>query len=177
MKGKSSIGIKLLAGVLAGGLMVSTATAGGHKDKHGHDQPPPAAAGATDSNPADNIATDTDRVIVGSGTVSFRATSAGRLSGTALQFGNQSGPDNRATVTLAVEGSPVTFGEQYVTNTAGAGFAIVSDDCAGETIAAGGTCTVTLKFDARRGNSVRSGSLTVPDSGADSPQILDLSGN
>jgi hypothetical protein len=71
----------------------------------------------------------------------------------------------------------VTFGSAYITNTNGNGFSVVNggDHCSGLTIAAGATCTIIVNFNAG-GGAVKNGTLSVPDSGSGSPQVLSLTG-
>lgn len=54
-------------------------------------------------------------------------------------------------------------------------FAVSSDTCSGTTVAPGGTCTVSVTFTPAQ-TGPRSGTLTIPDNAADSPQLVSLSG-
>jgi hypothetical protein len=117
--------------------------------------------------------------VVVSGTVTFSAATLGALTGTAatrtLAFGNLSGSQT-STVTVTVGAAPVTFGTATVTNGTGAAFTKGADGCSGSTVAAGGTCAIQVQFVAPAGNSARTGTLSVPDNGAGTPQTLRLTG-
>ena len=111
--------------------------------------------------------------------VSFTgATNPGALGGNTLAFGNQTG-NVSSTVTLKVVGTgSVAFGTATVT---GGGFGASrfnkgADTCSGNTVAAGGTCTITVNFNGT-GNTPRTGTLTVIDStGAAIAAALNLTG-
>jgi len=76
-------------------------------------------------------------------------------------------------VVLTVSGDPVTFGTLTVTGSND--FSKLSDGCSGQTIAAGATCTVTIRF-RKNGNNDEEGLLTVPHDGTGAPQQLTLIG-
>lgn len=100
------------------------------------------------------------------------ATTPGTLfsfpGGGTLIFGNQSGLVT-STVTVTVEGStPVTFGTLSVNNFFGTAFSKGADTCSGATLSGGGTCTVTVNFNAPTGNSFRGATLTASHNGANS---------
>jgi hypothetical protein len=110
------------------------------------------------------------------GTVTFTSASFGTLSGGTLAFGNLANGNYSSTVTLTIGGAaPVTFGTLTVTNSSGSGFTKGADTCSGQTVAVGGTCTVTINFNGNA-NSQKTGTLTVPDNGAGNPQTLALTG-
>src|SRR6185312_1600070 len=136
-----------------------------------------APSGVTESTLANNTATDTDTIIVSSGTVSFLSASGGgaTLAGNTLNFGTQNGSTHNSTLTLRANGSAITFGAASVNNTAGNGFSLVTDNCSGQSLAANSTCTIVVNFDAG-GTSTKNGTLSVPHSGTGSPQVLNLTG-
>jgi parallel beta-helix repeat protein len=109
------------------------------------------------------------------------ATAPGTLlslpGGGNLAFGNQSGLVT-STLTMTVEGStPVTFGTLSVNNFYGTAFSKDADTCSGATLSGGGTCTVTVNFDAPTNNSFRGATLTAPHNGTNSvTQTLVLNG-
>lgn len=112
--------------------------------------------------------------------VTFTSATLGTLSTVGgqrvLNFGNLSGAQS-STVTLTnTSNAPVTFGTATVSNSTGTAFSKAADTCAGTTVAAGNTCTITVNFNAPAGNSSRAGTLAVPDNGAGSPQTLSLIG-
>ena len=101
------------------------------------------------------------------------------LSGTTLAFGNQNGLTSDI-VTLTVGGTvPVTFQTAAVTNAAGQNaFSKGADSCSGTTKNPGDTCTITVNFNGPNGNNARSGTLSVPYTGAGgSPVTLSLTGS
>ena len=113
------------------------------------------------------------------GTVAFVSASIGTLNaaGTELDFGAISGT-NDSTVTLRVSGDPVTFGAVIVDGGNGNRFRERNPGptgCQDQTIAAGDTCTVVVRFIARN-NVERAGTLTVNHDGTGGPQILSLLG-
>jgi FtsP/CotA-like multicopper oxidase with cupredoxin domain len=112
---------------------------------------------------------------VPAGTVTFTSASFGTLTGGTLAFGTQPNGNYSSTVTLTIGGAPVVFGTLTVTNTSGTAFSKGADTCQGQTILAGGTCTVTINFNGN-GNNSKSGTLTVNDNGNGSPQLLALTG-
>ena len=79
---------------------------------------------------------------------------------------------------MTVEGStPVTFGTLSVNNFFGTAFSKGADTCSGATLSGGGTCTVTVNFNAPTGNSFRGAILTASHNGTNSvTQTLFLSG-
>ncbi len=114
------------------------------------------------------------------GAVTFSSATLGTLSTVfgqrVLSFGNLSG-NQSSIVTLRNSGAgPVTFGTAVVANSLGTAFSKGVDTCAATTVAAGSACTITINFNAPSGFSLRSGTLTVPDNGAGSPQTLNLTG-
>ena len=117
---------------------------------------------------------DTDTVLVSTGAVAFQSASGGgaTLTGSTLNFGNQNGSTHNSTITLRVTGAAVTFGAASVS---GNNFDLVADNCSGQTVAANGTCTITVNFDAG-GNNTKNGTLSVPNSGPGSPRTLSLTG-
>jgi large repetitive protein len=131
-----------------------------------------APTGATDTNTANNSASDPDTVVA-AGTVSFTATG---LSNGVLAFGNLSGPQSR-TVTVTVGATAVTFDTAAVSNVLGTAFSKGADTCSGNTVAAGGTCSIVVNFNAPANNSVRAGALTLVDSASTGPQLLGLTGS
>jgi uncharacterized repeat protein (TIGR01451 family) len=134
-----------------------------------------APSTVSDSNAANDSATDTDTIVVGAGTATITTPTGGTLD-----FGNLSGATNTSTVTVSVQSGSVTFGPAYVTNTTGAAFSVVTDNCSGKTVsatpAATRTCTIVVNFNAPGGSSNRSGTLTVPSDAANSPRTVSLSG-
>jgi hypothetical protein len=116
--------------------------------------------------------------VTGSGVaalVSFTgATNPGSLSGNTLAFGNQPGTVSSTVSVKVLGGSPVTFGTATV---AGTRFNKGADTCSGQTVAGGGTCTITVNFNGT-GNIPRTGTLTVVDStGAAIAVTLNLTGS
>jgi hypothetical protein len=111
------------------------------------------------------------------GTVTFSAAGA-TLSGNTLAFGNLSGAVS-STVTVTVGGTaPVTFGTITVSNNGGnTNFSLATNTCTGQTVAVGGTCTITVNFNAPTGTANRTGTLTVNDNAAGTPQTLTLTGS
>lgn len=113
--------------------------------------------------------------------VAFTLATLGTLisypSGGTLAFGNRSGLVS-STVTVTVEGStPVTFGTLSVNNFLGTAFSKGADTCSGATLSGGGSCTVTVNFNAPTNNSIRGAFLTASHSGTNSvTQTLFLSG-
>jgi hypothetical protein len=113
-------------------------------------------------------------------TVAFTSATLGTLSTSfgqrQLAFGNLTGTPT-SIVTLTASNGAVTFGTAGVSNTNPASFSKGADSCSGRTIAAGGTCTITINFAAPFNNSARTGTLSVPDNAAGSPQTLRLTGS
>jgi len=133
----------------------------------------------------DNAGTPTQTVSLSGtaaqGEVSFSSATLGTLSTTfgqrTLAFGNLSGT-RTSVVTLTNTGNaPVIYGAATVSNSTGTAFSKGTDSCAGNTVAAGATCTITINFAAPANNSNRVGTLSVPDNGAGSPQTLRLTGS
>ncbi|MBS0375938.1 MAG: DUF11 domain-containing protein [Proteobacteria bacterium] len=132
-------------------------------------------------------ASDADTVVVGAGSVAFTATSLGSI-GTVngvrtVTLGQRSGA-TAFTVTATVTGGSVTFGAATLSSqTFGAAntpyYTVTTDNCSGKTIATNGTCTVSFSFAAPTGNSTtqRTGSFSLIDSAAGSPQVLNLTGS
>ena len=115
-------------------------------------------------------------VPTGNGAVAFSAASAGTLNGSTLNLGNVAGAYNLVTITLSVSGGPVSFGAVTVRNNDGNRFSeVAGGTCQDATVAAGGTCTVLVNFNAN-GNDQRRASLSVAYSGAGSPFRLTLAG-
>jgi uncharacterized repeat protein (TIGR01451 family) len=132
-------------------------------------------ASVADPDLSNNTATDTDTIVPRvQGTVSFTAaTPPGTLGGGALNFGNPAGTVS-STLTLTVSSASVTFGTAAVSGSNR--FTKGADSCSGATVAAGGTCTITVNFNGA-GTTTRNGTLSVPDDGAGSPQTLSLTGS
>jgi len=112
------------------------------------------------------------------GAVAFTSASLGTLNvaGEELDFGDLSGSRNFSTVTLTVSGDPVTFGAVTVS---GARFSepfAGPTRCQNQTIAAGDTCTVIVRFRPRNGTVERVGSLTVNHNGTGGSDTLVLLG-
>ena len=107
------------------------------------------------------------------GTVAFTSATLGTLSDGTLDFGNLPTGTYFSTVTLTVSGAPVTFGTVTVT---GARFDESAETCESQTVSAGNTCTVTIRFRPQNNNILRTGALTVLHDGIGSPQTLALSG-
>ncbi|MBK7615902.1 MAG: hypothetical protein IPJ08_16090 [Burkholderiales bacterium] len=115
-------------------------------------------------------------VPTGNGAVAFSAASAGNLNGSTLNLGNVAGAYNLVTITLSVSGAPVNFGAVTVRNNDGSRFSeVAGGTCQDATVAAGGTCTVLVNFNAN-GNDHRRASLSVAYGGASSPFRLNLAG-
>jgi hypothetical protein len=131
----------------------------------------------------------------GSATASFLVVSAtpvavtggtgqGNLNGagTTFAFGNLSG-NQSTTLTVTMGGSaPVTFGAASVANATGTAFAlgagVGADTCSGTTKNPGDTCTIQVLFNAPTNTSARTGSLSLPYTGAGgSPLALNLTGS
>lgn len=113
------------------------------------------------------------------GTIVFSSATLGTLSGTntrTLAFGNLSGAQS-SVVTLSVSTVAVTFTTDTITNVTGTAFSLGTDNCSGQTIAAGGTCTITVNFNAPTNTSNRTGTLTVNDNATGTPQRLNLTGS
>jgi hypothetical protein len=111
------------------------------------------------------------------GTVTFTSATLGTLAGGTLAFGSQNGTVS-SIVSLTIGGTAsVTFGTLVVSNTPGTGnrFSKGADTCSGTTRSPGATCTVAINFNAT-GNTLRTGTLTVPDNGVGNPQTLALTG-
>jgi hypothetical protein len=95
-----------------------------------------------------------------------------------LAFGNLSGAQTSVVTVTVVGPSAVTFiSPATVSNGTGTAFSKGADTCSGMTVAAGGTCTITINFAAPSGNSSRTGTLSVPDNTTGSPQSLSLTGS
>jgi uncharacterized repeat protein (TIGR01451 family) len=130
-------------------------------------------SGVTDANTADNTASDTDTVVVGAGSVTVPATVAfGAVTPT---FAN---PLATRTITVSVSNAAaVTFAAAQVTTTQETQrFGIAADTCSGQTVAAGGTCSITISFNGL-GTTARTGTLILVDDAANGPQSVALSGN
>jgi hypothetical protein len=116
-------------------------------------------------------------VVAAPGTVSFTSATTATLSGTTLAFGNRNGSVS-STVTLTIGGgTPVTFTTATVTNSIGTAFSKGTDTCSGTTKAVGATCTIVVNFNGPSGNNTRTGTLTVPHNGTNSPAVLNLTGS
>jgi hypothetical protein len=115
-------------------------------------------------------------------TVGFTAATLGALSTSfggqrQLAFGDLTGTQT-SIVTLTASNGSVTFGIALVSNSTGTSFTKgAADTCSGKTIAAGGTCTITISFAAPFATSSRVGTLSVPDNASGSPQTLRLTGS
>jgi len=107
--------------------------------------------------------------------VSFTgATNPGSLSGNTLAFGNQPGTVSSTVTIKVVGGGQVVFGTATV---AGTRFNKGADTCSGNTVAAGGTCTIEVNFNGA-GNTNRTGTLAVVDStGTAIAPVLNLTGS
>jgi len=121
--------------------------------------------------------------LTGTGTgprVTFTSATGASLSGTppTLAFGDKSGLVS-GTVTLTVGTSAVTFGAASVsTSNTNTGFAKGQDTCSGAAVAAAGTCTIEITFNAPTNNRARTGTLAVIDStGAPMVVPLNLTGS
>jgi hypothetical protein len=95
-----------------------------------------------------------------------------------LAFGNQTQGTTSSPATLTVTNTG-TSALTITTVTPGganmADFPVVSDTCAGATVAAGKTCTVSVEF-APSTTSSESATLTFTDNAAGSPQVVSLTG-
>jgi hypothetical protein len=117
----------------------------------------------------------------GTATVTFLVVSAtpvaftgdqgtGGLNGsrTTLNFGDRTGVQTN-TLTLTVGGTvPVVFGAASIANVAPAAYSLVTgfDTCSSTTKNPGDTCTIRVAFNAPAGTNTRTGTLTVPYTGA-----------
>ena len=95
----------------------------------------------------------------------------------ALDFGNTSLRTITArTITLTNTGNaPLSIASDALGGTAAGAFAIGPDDCAGETLAAGASCTTTITF-TPTGVGARAATLAYTDNAAGSPQAVALTG-
>ncbi len=138
-------------------------------------------ASAIDPNPANNTLADTDnivRVLPISFTGASDAASLNPLA-TTLAFGNENGA-SFSVVTLTMGGNaPVTFQTATVTSSnTTTGFTKGADTCSGTTKNPGDTCTIRVNFNGPSGNNSRTGTLSVPYTGATgSPRTLALTGS
>jgi hypothetical protein len=82
------------------------------------------------------------------------------------------------TITVSVSNAAaVTFAAAQVTTTQETQrFGIAADTCSGQTVAAGGTCSITISFNGL-GTTARTGTLILVDDAANGPQSVALSGN
>jgi len=109
------------------------------------------------------------------GTVAISGGTNGFLVvGNTLAFGNQpNGANVSSTVTVSVSGNPVTFG---VLSLSGSNtFGIGANNCSNSTVAAGGSCQVTITFSGQ-GGGAKSATLSAPHNGAGSPSTLLVTG-
>ncbi|MFZ2650955.1 MAG: hypothetical protein WA210_12715, partial [Burkholderiaceae bacterium] len=112
-------------------------------------------------------------------TVTFTSESgAGTLTGTTLNFGNNTTGPYSVTLTIS---APVTFGTVVVANTGGSSggnptpYTLGANTCTGSI--GPGTCTITVNFNNGNGNT-KTGTLTVPyTGGTGSPAVLNLTGS
>jgi hypothetical protein len=108
--------------------------------------------------------------------------SAASLSTTGLNFDTSTnGPvkvgttaTQKVTITDIGNGS-LPFTSATISGAQASQFTIVSDTCSGQTIAAGGSCAITVKF-TPVSESAAAGALTIVDGASDSPQTVTLSG-
>lgn len=112
----------------------------------------------------------------GSPKVVISYTAPERVSPTSIDFGSQAvgGTSAAHTVTLS-SAAGLTVSSVTLTGTNPGDFAIGSDTCSGQTLAAGGSCTVQVSF-APLATGLRTATLSFTDDGLTSPQTVDLSG-
>jgi uncharacterized repeat protein (TIGR01451 family) len=98
------------------------------------------------------------------------------VSPTSFDFGNQLVGQTSAPQTFMVTNTG-SSGLVFGTATASGDFAIPSgsDSCSGNTIAPNGTCTISVTFTPTQ-TGTRTGTLSIPDNAADTPQQVGLSG-
>ena len=137
------------------GQVSSTATTGANTATVGV-----GSSGATDPNPANNSATDTNTIVVPS--VKFTGESGpGTLTGTTLDFGNIGGSTTQTnTLTLTITGASVTFGAPTVS---GAAYGLGGTNTCVGTLGPG-SCSISITFNPSGGNT-KNGTLTVPYTG------------
>jgi hypothetical protein len=141
----ASCGIKVAFAPTATGSASATVTVGGTPTTTIH-PPSPVSASVSGIGVAPQV--------------TYGSASFGTLAGNTLAFGNPAGTVS-STVTLnVVGGGSVTFGTAAV---AGTRFSKGTDNCSGKTVAAGGSCTITINFNGT-GTTPRTGTLTVVDS-------------
>jgi hypothetical protein len=149
----------------------------------------PAAIGATNNvtlSIVDGAGTQSVS-LTGTGVMGaeFTAATRGTLSYASnqrtLAFGNLTGSSNSTVTVTNSSASSVTFGSPSVTNGTPAAFIlgtqIATTQCSGKTVAAGGTCTIVLNFNAPSGNNNRTGTLTLPAITGGVTQTLSLTGS
>jgi uncharacterized repeat protein (TIGR01451 family) len=96
------------------------------------------------------------------------------VSPSPFDFGNQPAGQTSAAQVFTVKNTG-NADLHMSSATASGDFAVASDTCSGTTVSAGGTCTISVTFTpAQTGN--RTGTLTITDDAADSPQQVSLSG-
>lgn len=138
--------------------------------------------GTNDPNGLNNSLSDTTVVTrpvaftAESGPASLNAvTAATRV----LSFGNQSSTVSDTVTLTNTTGTTVSFGTADVANGgANTNFSKGVNSCSGSILAAGQTCTIEVLFVGPAGSSSRTGTLTVPYTGATgSPALLSLTGS
>jgi hypothetical protein len=108
-----------------------------------------------------------DEVSAAQGTVTFAPSPA--------NFGFVTvGTTKDLAIVGTVAGASVTFNSAV--RTGSTTFSIVSDGCSGTTVSAGSTCTITVRFTPGTSTLARTGTLTVNDNAAGSPQAVALAG-